>query len=109
MSWRCVPSPQSTSRRSPPRRTSVAERPRRGLGEEPAVPRKSTSRSMAALSCRAGTDLHQLERQLAAVHAADAHRVGGCAAALRGASRVEDLEAVAGALVEREVRMAEHN
>src|SRR5215217_6833680 len=45
-SCRCVPSPQSNSSRSPPRRTSVAGRPRRALGAEPAVPMKSTSRSM---------------------------------------------------------------
>ena len=38
-SWRWVPSPQSNSRRSPPRRTSVAGRPR-ALGAEPAVPTK---------------------------------------------------------------------
>ncbi len=48
-SWRWVPSPQSNSRRSPPRRTSVAGRPRRALGAEPAVPTKSTSRSMRSL------------------------------------------------------------
>ena len=45
-SWRCVPSPQSNRRRSPPRRTSVAEGARRAVGIEPAVPRKTTSRSM---------------------------------------------------------------
>src|SRR3954452_3992734 len=45
-SWRCVPSPQSTSRRSPPRRTSSAGSPRRAVGAEPAVPAKKSERSM---------------------------------------------------------------
>ena len=49
ISWRWVPSPQSISSRSPPRRMSVAGSPRRGLGDEPAVPRKRTSRSMWGL------------------------------------------------------------
>ena len=44
-SCRCVPSPQSKSSRSPPRRTSVAEGARLAVGIEPAVPRKITSRS----------------------------------------------------------------
>ena len=51
-SWRWVPSPQSNSSRSPPRRTSVAGRPRRALGAEPAVPRKRTSRSMGPILTR---------------------------------------------------------
>src|SRR5271166_152141 len=46
--WRCVPSPQSNSRRSPPRRTSTAGSPRRALGADPAVPRKNSDRSMLA-------------------------------------------------------------
>ena len=37
---RCVPSPQSNSRRSPPRRTSTAAVLRRAEGTEPPVPRK---------------------------------------------------------------------
>ena len=45
-SWRWVPSPQSKSRRSPPRRSSVAGRPRRAVGTEPAVPAKKSERSM---------------------------------------------------------------
>src|SRR5919206_3185399 len=45
-SWRCVPSPQSNSRRSPPRRTSSAGRPRRAVGTEPAVPAKNSERSI---------------------------------------------------------------
>src|SRR3954469_3983101 len=45
-SWRCVPSPQSKSRRSPPRRTSSAGSPRRAVGAEPAVPAKKSERSM---------------------------------------------------------------
>src|SRR3954469_18041927 len=49
-SWRCVPSPQSNSRRSPPRRTSSAGRPRRAVGAEPAVPAKKTDRSMVRLA-----------------------------------------------------------
>ena len=47
-SWRCVPSPQSNSSRSPPRRTSTAGSPRRGLGTEPPVPAKNSERSMFA-------------------------------------------------------------
>src|SRR6059036_1080193 len=49
-SWRCVPSPQSKSTRSPPRRTSRAGRPRRAVGAEPAVPAKNSERSIAARS-----------------------------------------------------------
>ena len=45
MSWRCVPSAQSISSRSPPRRTRSAVGERRPVGIEPAVPRKTTSRS----------------------------------------------------------------
>src|SRR5205807_6670640 len=44
--WRCVPSPQSTRIRSPPRRTRWADGPRSAVGTAPAVPRKRTSRSM---------------------------------------------------------------
>ena len=44
-SWRCVPSPQSKSSRSPPRRRSSAEGARRAVGTEPDVPRKTRSRS----------------------------------------------------------------
>src|SRR3954454_20302897 len=44
--WRCVPSPQSKSRRSPPRRTSSAGSPRRAVGADPAVPAKKSERSM---------------------------------------------------------------
>ena len=51
-SWRCVPSPQSTSSRSPPRRTSRPDGPRCALGMPPDVPRKTTSRSTGA-DCRA--------------------------------------------------------
>ena len=47
-SCRWVPSPQSTSSRSPPRRTSVAEVPRAAVGAEAAVPRKTRSRSTGA-------------------------------------------------------------
>ena len=46
--WRCVPSPQSKSSRSPPRRTSSAGGERRAVGALPEVPRKTTSRSTAA-------------------------------------------------------------
>src|SRR5438034_4620255 len=49
-SWRCVPSPQSNSTRSPPRRTSRAGSPRRAVGAEPAVPAKNSERSIAARS-----------------------------------------------------------
>src|SRR5215211_8574089 len=45
-SWRCVPSPQSTRIRSPPRRMSVAAGPRRAVGTDPDVPRKTRSRSI---------------------------------------------------------------
>ena len=44
---RWVPSPQSIRMRSPPRRTSDAGRPRRAVGAEAAVPRKSTLRAIA--------------------------------------------------------------
>src|ERR1700730_14474065 len=47
-SWRCVPSPQSNSSRSPPRLTSTAGSPRRALGTDPPVPTKNSERSMAA-------------------------------------------------------------
>ncbi len=53
-SWRCVPSPQSNSSRSPPRRISIAGRPRRALGTEPAVPAKNSDRSMGATVAAAG-------------------------------------------------------
>src|SRR3989442_74179 len=49
-SWRCVPSPQSNSTRSPPRRTSRAGRPRRAVGAEPAAPAKNSERAIAARS-----------------------------------------------------------
>src|SRR4051794_27844347 len=45
-SWRWVPSPQSNSRRSPPRRRSTAGMPRRAVGTEPAVPAKNSDRSI---------------------------------------------------------------
>jgi hypothetical protein len=47
-SWRWVPSPQSNSSRSPPRRTSTAGSPRRALGTEPPVPAKNSDMSMPA-------------------------------------------------------------
>src|SRR3954468_24490228 len=53
-SWRCVPSPQSNSRRSPPRRTSSAGSPRRAGGAAPAVPAKKTDRSTARWTVVAG-------------------------------------------------------
>src|SRR5437879_1508276 len=60
-SWRCVPSPQSNSTRSPPRMSSTAGRPRRALGTAPPVPRKNSERStsvnatdLAALDAAAG-------------------------------------------------------
>src|SRR5476649_826895 len=46
-SCRCVPSPQSKSSRSPPRRTSNELGARRAVGALADVPRKTTSRSMA--------------------------------------------------------------
>src|SRR5687767_5246298 len=111
ISCRCVPSPQSISSRSPPRLTSVAGSPRRGLGEEPAVPRKRTSRSIGPLCCLAGfpgevlvrSQLNDLTPCRAAGGADQPHRVGGGAAALGRAARVEDLEAVAGLLVQGHV------
>src|SRR3954471_23497146 len=51
-SWRCVPSPQSKSRRSPPRRSSVAGSPRRAVGTEPAVPAKNSDRSIRSRAYR---------------------------------------------------------
>src|SRR4051794_25714122 len=50
--WRCVPSPQSNSSRSPPRRSSVAGRPRRAVGTEPAVPAKNSDRSIRSRAYR---------------------------------------------------------
>jgi len=47
--WRCVPSPQSTSQRAPPRATSVAEVPRAALGTDADVPMNVTCRSTARL------------------------------------------------------------
>src|SRR5262245_31534150 len=44
-SCRWVPSPQSNRRRSPPRRTSSEGAPRKAVGMEPDVPRKTRSRS----------------------------------------------------------------
>src|SRR3954471_23989686 len=108
-SWRCVPSPQSNSSRSPPRRISVAGRPRRAVGAEPAVPRKSTSRSMWAYlrgSPGRSVERYVLELDPAAADARDAHRVPRRAALIGRAARIEDVEAVA-LLVERDVRVAE--
>src|SRR5206468_2045729 len=102
-SWRCVPSPQSNSILSPPRCTSVAGSPRRAVGAEPAVPRKSTSRFMAGLSKR-----HELEPDLPAGRVRDPHRGIRRAAPLGGAARVEDLEALV-LLVQGHVRVAEHH
>ncbi len=48
INWRCVPSPQSNSSRSPPRRRRIAGSPRRGLGTEPPVPAKNRERSIGA-------------------------------------------------------------
>src|SRR6187431_657437 len=45
----------------------------------------------------------QLEGQAAALHARETHRMRGGAAALGRAARVEDLEAVVGPLMERQV------
>jgi hypothetical protein len=54
-------------------------------------------------------EIHQLEDHPAFGHPGDAHRVSGRAAALSGAARVEDLEAVARTFVERKVRVTEHH
>src|SRR5436305_15119511 len=54
-SWRWVPSPQSKSTLSPPRRTSSAGIPRRAVGTDPAVPAKNTERSTRAV-CQARGD-----------------------------------------------------
>ena len=43
-----MPSPQSTSRRSPPRRRSIEDVPRAAVGAEAAVPRNTRSRSTGA-------------------------------------------------------------
>src|SRR3954447_4296655 len=43
--WRWAPSPQSKSRRSPPRRARTQAVARRAVGTEPPVPRKTRSRS----------------------------------------------------------------
>ena len=43
--WRCDPSPQSNSRRSPPTRASRQAVARRAVGTEPPVPRNTTERS----------------------------------------------------------------
>src|SRR5439155_15669923 len=51
-SCRCVPSAQSKSIRSPPRRTRVAAGARCAVGVAPDVPRKTTSRS-TAVDCKA--------------------------------------------------------
>src|SRR4051794_34686542 len=104
-SWRWVPSPQSKSRRSPPRRTSVAGSPRRAVGAEPAVPTKRTSRSIARLSWRF-FEPDQLEGDPPVLDPGHAHRVDRLAAAVGRAAGVEDLE-VALVLVEGDVGVAE--
>ena len=48
-SWRWVPSPQSTSQRSPPRATRVAAVPRAAVGTDAAVPMNVTNRSIGAI------------------------------------------------------------
>src|SRR3954469_21150604 len=100
-SWRWVPSPQSKSILSPPRCTRIAGSPRRAVGAEPAVPRKSTSRFMARLSKR-----HELEPDVPLACARNPHGRVRRPPPLGGTTRVEDLEAVA-LLVEGHVRMAE--
>src|SRR3954465_9272431 len=51
-SWRWVPSPQSNSSRSPPRRSSSAGRPRRAVGTEPPVPAKNSERAIRGRAYR---------------------------------------------------------
>src|SRR3954452_718989 len=99
-SWRCVPSPQSKSRRSPPRRTRVAGSERRAVGAEPAVPMKTTPRSMSV-------QLQDLEAERAIVaDFGQAHRVPGLAAPVGRTARIEDVEATP-LLVQRDVRVPE--
>ena len=99
-----VPSPQSNRMRSPPARSSSAGRPRRAVGTEPAVPAKKSERSMAA---------PRLERAAARSAGARPRRsrspscASGARAALGRRAGVEDLEAVARPLVQRQVRVAE--
>ncbi len=95
-----MPSPQSNSSFSPPRRSRVAGRPRRAVGADAAVPAKSTSRSMARpIFASRWTDRRQPHEARSSIDGGlhrprEAHRVRGRPAALRGAAGVEDLEAV---------------
>src|SRR5438105_5465066 len=101
-SWRCVPSPQSNSIRSPPRRTRIDGSERRAVGADPAVPMKRTSRSMSI-------ELYVLEADRAVVaDVGHAHRVPWLAALVGRAARIEDVEA-AELLVQRDVRVPEHD
>src|SRR5690242_6758011 len=105
-SCRCVPSPQSNRMRSPPRRTSSDGSPRRAVGIEPAVPAKNTDRST---SRSVSAELDQPEVDLTLLHPGHAHGVNRLAPALGRAAGVEDLKAIAGVLVQGDVRMAEDN
>src|SRR5206468_11522144 len=88
-SWRWVPSPQSNSSRSPPRRTSVAGSERRAVGAEPAVPMKRTSRSKSVQGQMLEADGARV------VDLGQSHRVLGLAPAVGRAARIEDVKAVA--------------
>ena len=74
-SWRC-PSPQSKSRRSPPRRTRIALGARFAVGIEPAVPKKTRSRSTREGYARPvpGDDVRELLRRAVSVEEYDAIR-----------------------------------
>src|SRR4051794_15198645 len=81
---------------------SVAGRPRRAEGAEPAVPRKTTSRSTWSVQAVQG------EGDFAVRGGAPSHGVAGRAGAVGGRAGVEDLEAVfVVLLVERDVGVAE--
>src|SRR5438128_1459375 len=97
-SWRWVPSPQSNSIRSPPRRTRIDGSERRAVGADPAVPMKRTSRSISV-------ELYVLELDRAVVvDVRHAHRVARLAALVGRAARVEDVEPPE-LLVQRDVRV----
>src|SRR3954447_3841422 len=108
-SWRWVPSPQSNSSLSPPRVTSVAGRPRRAVGADPAVPRNNTSRFMAGPILKArSVECDELELEAPRLGPRQAHRAEPSPASFGGTPGVEDLEAVT-LLVEGHVRVAEHH
>ncbi len=101
-SWRCVPSPQSNSRRSPPRRMSTAGSPRRALGTEPAVPAKNSDRSMVATVAATGR-ARAARRERAGLRGGAAALSSGVGDAVREASSAPVAQWIERSPPEREV------